>query len=89
MAGGMVMKAGPATAEPSATITPINPANRFTLKNNPGWGLCKPEASEGEREMGEDDGGEAKKEKEANHIGDGRQHDGGGERGVDPQRFQS
>jgi hypothetical protein len=87
IAGGIVMKAGPATAEPSAIIIPINPANLFTPKDNPAVTLCKPEVLEGVRKMGEDDGGEAEKEKEADHIGDGCQHDRGGEGGVDPQRL--
>ena len=69
------MKAGPATAEPSAIIILINPANLFTGKDNPAVALCKPEVLEGVRKIGEDDGGEAEKEKEADHIGDGRQHD--------------
>jgi hypothetical protein len=78
------MKAGPATTEPSVAITPISPASLFTGKGNPKRVVCKPEVLEGVREIGEDDSGEAEKEKEADDVGDGGEHDRGGERGVDP-----
>lgn len=84
MAGGVVIKAGPATTEPSVAIIPINPANLFTGKGNPKRAICKPEVLEGVREIGEDDGSEAEKEEEADDVGNGGEHDRGGERGVDP-----
>jgi hypothetical protein len=37
IAGGMVMKAGPAMAAPNAITKPIIPANRFTDKGNSDW----------------------------------------------------
>ena len=86
IAGGMVTKAGPAATEPSAVIIPITTANLFTGKGKPRRVLCKPEVLERVGEIAKGDDGEAEKEKKANHIGDGCQHDRGGERRVNPQR---
>jgi hypothetical protein len=82
-----VTKAGPPKTEPSVTMIPINPANLFTPYSNPRRTVCKPEVLKGVREVGEDNGSEAEKKKEADNVGDSGQHDRGGERGIDPQCF--
>jgi hypothetical protein len=91
IAGGMVIKAGPAAeAEAAAVTKQAKTASVLTAYVNPRPDFLQTRhLLEAGWEVAKNEGGQAQEKEEADHVGDGRQHNSGSKGRVDAKGLQS